>query len=99
MIIQTAQLTKAYRRFEKEEGLLGSPATIIAAVIMIALGLLFMVQLNFLLGIFAFKFQDISFFLMIKGSMVAFIAGSMVPLSLLPDGIQAVMRWFPSSCG
>jgi ABC-2 type transport system permease protein len=62
---------------------------------MIVLGLLFMIQLNYFLGILAFKFLDISVFLMMKGNIVAFITGSLVPLVLLPQSIVSVMRFFP----
>ncbi len=68
---------------------------IIATIIMIILGFLFMIQLNYFLGILAFKFQDISIFLMIKGNIVAFITGTLVPLVLLPQGIVSIMRFFP----
>lgn len=68
---------------------------ILTAVFMIFLGLLFMIQLNYFLGILAFKFQDVSIFLMIKGNIVSFITGTLVPLTLLPQGIVSVMRFFP----
>lgn len=70
-------------------------AVIFPAALMIVLGLLFMVQLNFFLGILAFAFQDVSFFLMIKGMLVSFVTGSLVPLNLLPHGTQEAMRVFP----
>lgn len=70
-------------------------AFILPASFMIILGLLFMVQLNFFLGILTLKFQDIQLFLMIKNSLIAFITGTMLPLSLLPEGIITVMRFFP----
>lgn len=54
-----------------------------------------MIQLNYFLGILAFKFQDISIFLMIKGNIVAFITGTLVPLVLLPSGVVLIMRFFP----
>jgi len=73
----------------------GSITVILATVIMIILGLLFMIQLNYFLGILAFKFQDISIFLMIKENVVAFITGALVPLVLLPQGIVSAMRFFP----
>lgn len=73
----------------------GSAAVTGAAVVMIVLGLLFMIQLNYFLGILAFKFQDIGIFLMIKGSLVSFITGSLIPLALLPQGLVSVMRFFP----
>jgi ABC-2 type transport system permease protein len=68
---------------------------ILSSVVMVILGLLFMIQLNYFLGILAFKFQDIGLFLMIKGNIVAFITGTLVPLVLLPSGIVSVMRFFP----
>ena len=54
-----------------------------------------MIQLNYFLGILAFKFQEIRMFLMIKGNIVAFITGTLVPLVLLPQGIVSAMRFFP----
>lgn len=68
---------------------------IFLAVCMIILGLLFMIKLNYFLGILAFKFQDIGFFLMIKGNIVAFITGTLVPLTLLPEGVVSIMKIFP----
>lgn len=62
---------------------------------MVMLGLLFMIQLNYFLGILAFKFQEIGFFLMIKSNIVAFITGTLIPLTLLPQSIVSVMRFFP----
>lgn len=68
---------------------------IISSLVMVILGLLFMIQLNYLLGILAFKFQDISIFLMIKGNIVAFITGALVPLVLLPSSVVNIMKFFP----
>lgn len=71
------------------------PFLILSAALMVILGLVFMVQLNFFIGILAFKFQDIGLFLMIKGNIVVFVTGTMIPLILLPGVIQSVMRLFP----
>lgn len=68
---------------------------LLAAIVLIFLGLLFMIQLNYFLGILAFKFQEIGIFLMIKSNAVAFVTGALVPLVLLPQGIVSVMRFFP----
>ena len=68
---------------------------IVLSIIMILMGLIFMVQLNYFLGILTLKFQDIQLFLMIKNSLVAFITGTMLPLSLLPAAVTSVMRFFP----
>lgn len=71
------------------------PWMIAAAALMTIMGLVFMVQLNFGLGILAFKFQDVSAFLMVKGNLIAFITGSVIPLALLPGAVVSIMRIFP----
>lgn len=69
--------------------------TILSAVVIILLGLLFMVQLNFFLGMLAFMFQDIGFFLIIKSNIATFVTGGLIPLMLLPEGIVSVMKFLP----
>ncbi|MDF2538879.1 MAG: multidrug family transporter permease [Herbinix sp.] len=73
----------------------GSFSVILVTILMVLLGLLFMIQLNYFLGILAFKFQEISIFLMIKGNLVAFITGTLVPLHFLPQDLVSVLRFFP----
>lgn len=68
---------------------------ILSTIIIIILGLLFMIQLNFFLGMLAFKFQDVGFLLMIKSNIVSFVTGGLVPLMLLPQSIVSVMKFFP----
>ena len=68
---------------------------ILCAVIMEILGLLFMVQLNYLLGLLTLKYQGIGTFLMIKNNLVALVTGSIVPLALFPDVVVGVMRLLP----
>ena len=68
---------------------------ITSAAILAILGLLFMVQLNYFLGMLAFKFLDISFFLIIKDNLISFITGGLIPLALLPQGIVSAMSVFP----
>lgn len=81
--------------FRSEFVITGNIAVILASVCMVILGLLFMIQLNYFLGILAFKFQDVGLFLMIKGNIVSFVTGTLVPLALLPQGIVTAMRFFP----
>lgn len=71
------------------------PFVIACAVAMIVLGLLFMVQLNFFLGILTLKYQEISTFLMIKNNIVSLITGSIVPLALFPEALIRVMSCLP----
>ncbi len=68
---------------------------ILAAFVFVLLGLIFMIQLNYFLGLLTLKFQDIYLFLMIKNNLVAFIAGTLIPLALLPEIVLQIMRYFP----
>ncbi|KNY29425.1 ABC transporter permease [Pseudobacteroides cellulosolvens] len=69
--------------------------SIFSAFILILLGLLFMMQINYFIGILAFKFLDTSIFMMIKDNIVQFINGSLIPLTLLPSEITRIMTFFP----
>ncbi|NLO39118.1 MAG: ABC transporter permease [Ruminiclostridium sp.] len=75
--------------------LAGSFYDILLSVVLILLGLLFMMQLNYYIGILAFKFLDIGPFMMIKDNIIEFVAGSFIPLALLSDKILLVMRFLP----
>lgn len=67
---------------------------VLSAAALILLGLLFMMQLNYFIGILAFKFLDTSIFMMIKDNIVQFVTGSLIPLALLPSGIIKIMTFF-----
>lgn len=71
------------------------PVIFAAALLMIGLGLLFMAQMNYFLGILTLKFQEISTFLMIKDNLMELITGSIIPLALLPGPLVAVMKFLP----
>lgn len=68
---------------------------IVSAIVMCCLGLLLMMQMNFYIGILAFKFHDTSVFRMIKDNVMQFVTGSLIPLAILPTFIQNIMRIFP----
>ncbi len=72
-----------------------NPLHIISALLLVLLGLIFMIQMNYFLGLLTLKFQDIYLFLMIKNNILLFVTGTLIPLTLLPDPIVAVMRFFP----
>jgi len=72
-----------------------NPIQILYAVVMIILGLLFMTSFNYFLGVLAFKFQNVDGFLFIKGHLIAFCTGALIPLVLLPGNIVSVMRFLP----
>lgn len=65
------------------------------ATLMIVIGMIFMVQLNYYLGLLSLKYQGIGTFLMIKDNLVALITGSISPLTLFPNAIIQVMRLLP----
>jgi ABC-2 type transport system permease protein len=69
--------------------------TILSALSLVLLGLLFMIQINYFIGILAFKFLDTSIFMMIKDNISQFVTGSLIPLTLLPPEIIRVMTFFP----
>lgn len=68
---------------------------IACAVIMTVLGMFFMVQLNYLLGLLTLKYQGIGTFLMIKNNLVSLVTGSIVPLALFPEIVTDMMRVLP----
>lgn len=68
---------------------------LLCAVIITALGLLFMVQLNYFLGLLTLKFQGIGAFLMIKNNLASLVTGGIVPLALFPEITLKIMRVLP----
>ena len=70
-------------------------SVIACAVIMIMLGMVFMVQLNYFLGLLTLKYQGIGTFLMIKNNLVSLVTGSIVPLALFPETVVRIMRVLP----
>ncbi len=65
------------------------------AFVIVLLGLFFMVQLNYFLGILTLKYEEISTFLMIKNNLIALVTGSIVPLALFPEKAVACMKLLP----
>ncbi len=68
---------------------------IACAVVITLLGLLFMVQLNYLLGIMGLKYQGIQTFLMVKDNLVMLVTGGIVPLALFPDAVVDILSLMP----
>ena len=68
---------------------------VVCAVLMILLGLLFMVQLNYYLGILTLKYQEISTFLTIKNYIISMVTGTIVPLVLFPDVVVKLISFLP----
>ena len=68
---------------------------IVSAILMIGLGMLFMIQLNFFLGILTFKYEEISTFLRIKNNLAALVTGTIVPLVFFPEAVVGIMKLLP----
>ena len=71
------------------------PMDLIKAAALLALGRVFLSQFHFFLGVLTFKYQDIWLFLMIKSNVLAFLTGTLVPLTLMPEGVLQVLRLTP----
>lgn len=65
------------------------------ALLMVIIGLFFMVQLNYFLGILTLKYEEISTFLMIKNNLISLVTGSIVPLTLFPEAVVSFMKLLP----
>ncbi len=72
-----------------------SLAVVGCAALMAAAGMIFMVQLNYYLGLLTLKYQGINTFLMIKNNLLALIMGSIVPLTLFPEAVINMMKALP----
>ncbi len=66
-----------------------------SALLLILLGGVFSIQFHFFLSTLAFRYQDISLFLMIKSNLLAFASGTLVPLALLPPPALLLMKLLP----
>ena len=71
------------------------PARIILALALIVIGLAFMACYHYTIGVLAFKFIEIGFFMHVQGSIIAFATGALVPLSLLPENVLHILRFLP----
>lgn len=67
----------------------------VCAVSMVLLGMFFMVQLNYFLGLLTLRFEEIGTFLMIKNNLLALVTGSIIPLALLPENVVELMKLLP----
>lgn len=72
-----------------------NPWIVLCSVVMVILGMLFMAQFNYYLGLLTLKYQEISTFLMIKNNLAALITGTIIPLALLPETVIDAMKVFP----
>lgn len=72
-----------------------NPWYVIAAFIINFLGLNFMIQLSYFTAVLSFKFIDVGGLNMIKNNIIEFLTGTLIPLALLPEIFQNVLKFFP----
>ena len=65
------------------------------AVVLWAGGLLAVALFNYVIGLLAFWFTDVGGLFVLKDNLVLFLAGSLIPLDLLPGGVRHVVSWLP----
>jgi len=75
--------------------LTGDIAHILLAIVMTSLGLMFNACFQYFIGILSFKIVDTIFLRYTLGNIIAFLTGSMVPLSLLPKTALSVLEFVP----
>lgn len=63
--------------------------------LILPLGGLCMFLLDHAIGLLSLKYQDITGMMFTKGTLVEFLSGMLVPLDMLPPGIEAVMKYTP----
>lgn len=71
------------------------PAAAAAALATAALGLVFLAATAWLTAALAWKFTDITGFHLIRQTVVEFLAGSFLPLSMFSEPVQAAMKVLP----
>jgi ABC-2 type transport system permease protein len=62
---------------------------------MAGLGIVFMNAFAYVVGLMAFTFGDVGFFIHLQGNVIQFATGAMVPLALLPGGVLAALKLLP----
>lgn len=78
-------------------GNVGQTLNLLLGIVMIPLGMIFMVTYHYLIGLMAFKFQDVGFFRHFQGMLVQFAQGGLLPLSLLPVMALKILQLLPFS--
>lgn len=68
---------------------------LLSAFFMSVMGMIFMVQLNYFLGILTLKYQGIDTFLRIKNNFIALVTGTIIPLDLFPEILINIMKLLP----
>ncbi len=70
-------------------------ADLLMALVIFLLGLNFMILFNYFLSILSFKFLDISGLNILKGNLIEFVSGALVPLTVFPAAVTKAFSLLP----
>ena len=71
------------------------PLGLLAAIPVVLMGMLALALVNFMTGILAFVFQDISSFQVGKDCVIEFLSGALIPVALLPARLRGILSATP----
>lgn len=72
-----------------------SLSNLLSASFIFVLGIIFLSTFNYFLTILTFWFLNTSSFFMLKGKILEFLTGALIPLNLLPEGVVALFKYIP----
>jgi ABC-2 type transport system permease protein len=72
-----------------------NPAVLLWLVLLIPLGALCMLLFNHMIAQLSLKYQDVGGLLIMKGGIIEFLSGALVPLNLLPAPLAEVLKFTP----
>ncbi|HEX9019193.1 MAG TPA: ABC-2 family transporter protein [Anaerolineaceae bacterium] len=72
-----------------------NPLSLLWLLALVPLGALVMLLLNHDIALLSLRYQDITGFMILKGSILEFLSGVMIPLSLLPPGLVSALQLTP----
>jgi len=67
----------------------------LAALPILASGLLSLALVNFMTAVLAFKFQDVTAFRIVQNSAVEFLSGALIPIALMPSWAKLMLELTP----
>ncbi len=70
-------------------------ADLLWLLLLLPLSALCMLLFNHAIALLSLKYQDVTGMMMVKGSIIEFLSGALVPLSLLPAGLSGALKFTP----
>lgn len=95
LLVNGAALAVWALTFSKWLVLPARPVNLLWLILIVPLGGLFMLLLNHSIALLSLKYQDISGMMILKGGMIEFLSGALVPLNLLPAVLTGILTYTP----